>query len=111
MYAVANKKITTARLPVELSNKLLITARNKKKRKTDIIIEALEMYFKEEEEHIDSYKLGLPYFGKYSLGDGDLSVTYKQRIKEKIRAKQASYGKPPAPVEMEVSEPCGEYVK
>jgi len=49
------------------------------------------MYYAREEENIDSYTLGLPYFGKYSLGEGDLSTTYKQRIKEKLRAKQNSY--------------------
>lgn len=45
------------------------------------------MYYNQEENEIDSYTLGLPYFGKYGSGIGDLSATYKQRIKEKIREK------------------------
>ena len=84
--------ITTARLPIEIRNKLLFLANVKNKSKSQIIIDALESYYKqEEEEQIDSYTLGLPYFGKYNLGAGDLSVTYKERIKEKLRARQNSY--------------------
>lgn len=58
---------------------------------SEIIIEALEMYYEKEIREIDSYTLGLPYFGKYSSGEGDLSTTYKERIKEKLRARQNSY--------------------
>ena len=57
----------------------------------DIIKESLDMYYEQEENQIDSYKLGEPYFGKYNLGEGDLSTTYKERIKEKLRARQNSY--------------------
>ena len=92
MTAVIKKdQITTARLPIDTRNRLNDLARTKKKTKSQIIVEALEMYYKQEEEQIDSYALGLPYFGKYNLGPGDLSVTYKQRIKEKLRARQNSY--------------------
>ena len=89
-----NEVITTVRLPAETRNKLLILSRLKNKTKSEIIIESLELFYKQEEEAgIDSYTLGLPYFGKYSLGSGigDLSTTYKQRIKEKLRARQNSY--------------------
>jgi len=84
-------QVTTARLPQDIRNKLIILARKKGKTKSEIIKESVEMYYAREEENIDSYTLGLPYFGKYSLGEGDLSTTYKQRIKEKLRAKQNSY--------------------
>jgi predicted DNA-binding protein len=89
MNTMAKKSgsITTARLPQDTRNRLEILARAKNRTKSEIIIEALEMYYEKEENEIDSYTLGLPYFGKYSLGEGDLSTTYKQRIKEKIRAK------------------------
>ena len=80
--------ITTARLPQELRSKLDYLAARKNVTKSQIIIEALEMYYQQEdEEPIDSYKLGLPFFGKYNLGPGDLSVTYKERLKEIIRKK------------------------
>ncbi|MCL2266350.1 MAG: ribbon-helix-helix domain-containing protein [Treponema sp.] len=87
-----NEVITTARLPAETRNKLIVLARLKNKTKSEIIIESLERYYEQEEENgIDSYTLGLPYFGKYNSGAGDLSTTYKQRIKEKIHARQNSY--------------------
>ena len=86
-----NEVITSARLPLETRNKLLALSRSKKKTMSEIIIESLELYYEQEENQIDSYTLGLPYFGKYSLGEGDLSTTYKQRIKEKLRARQNSY--------------------
>ena len=89
---VKNKEaITTARLPIETRNKLIILSKLKNKTKSEIIIESLEMYYKQEEDGIDSYTLGLPYFGKYNLGEGDLSTTYKQRIKEKLHERQNSY--------------------
>jgi len=83
--------ITTARLPISTRNKLVTLSKYKNKTKSEIIIEAVEMYFDKEENEMDSYTLGLPYFGKYNLGEGDLSTTYKQRIKEKLRARQNSY--------------------
>jgi hypothetical protein len=92
---IANLKstefMTTARLPFETRNKLLALARVKNKTKSQIIIESLEMYYKQEESQIDSYTLGLPYFGKYGSGAGDLSTTYKERIKKGLRARQNSY--------------------
>jgi len=84
-------QITTVRLPMETRNKLLSIAKAKNRTKSEIIIESLELYYKQEENGIDSYTLGLPYFGKYDLGPSDLSTTYKQRIKEKLHARQNSY--------------------
>ena len=89
MYAQA--QITTARLPLDTRNKLLVLSRTKNKTKSDIIKESLDMYYEHEESEIDSYTLGEPYFGKYSSGDSDLSTTYKERIREKLRARQNSY--------------------
>jgi len=86
-----NEVITTARLPLETRNKLIILSKAKNKTMSEIIIDSLEMYYNQEESGIDSYTLGLPYFGKYGSGEGDLSTTYKQRIKEKLRARQNSY--------------------
>ncbi|MDR3019616.1 MAG: ribbon-helix-helix domain-containing protein [Treponema sp.] len=79
--------ITSVRLPGNTRNILLILARAKNMTKSEIIIEALERYYEQEENGIDSYTMGLPFFGKYGSGKGDLSTMYKQRIKEKIRVK------------------------
>ncbi len=79
--------MTTVRLPFELEQRLEILAREKNKSKTDIIREALERFFHQEDAGKDSYELGEEYFGKYGSGDGSLSVTYKARIKDRINAK------------------------
>ena len=84
-------QITTARLPLETRNKLLILSRHKGKTKSDIIKESLDFYYEHEEDQIDSFALGKQYFGKYDLGEGDLSTTYKERIREKLIARQNSY--------------------
>jgi hypothetical protein len=70
---------------------LEILARKKHKSKTDIIREALEKLFIQEESEKDSYELGEEYFGKYGSGDGTLSVTYKDKLKDKINAKLNSH--------------------
>jgi len=88
---VKNEVITTARLPLETRNKLITLSKHKNMTKSEIIIEALDALFDREEHEMDSYTLGLPYFGKYGSGIGDLSTTYKQRLKEKLRARQNSY--------------------
>jgi len=84
-----SEQITTARLPREINDKLHILARVKGKTKSDIIKESIEIYYAQEENEIDSYTLGEPYFGKYASGDGDLSTTYKERVREKIAEKLA----------------------
>ena len=89
MYA--QPQITTARLPLDTRNKLLVLSRTKHKTKSDIIKESLDMYYAQAEAEIDSYTLGEPFFGKYSSGESDLSTTYKERIREKLRAKLNTY--------------------
>jgi predicted DNA-binding protein len=89
MYA--QPQITTARLPLDTRNKLLVLSRTKHKTKSDIIKESLDMYYAQAEAEIDSYTLGEPFFGKYSSGESDLSTTYKERMREKLRARQNSY--------------------
>jgi len=84
-------QMTTARLPLETQSRLIILARIMGKTKTEIIKESLDRYYEQEASDIDSFTLGKPYFGKYSSGVGDLSTTYKQRIKEKLRVRQNSY--------------------
>jgi predicted DNA-binding protein len=79
--------MTSVRLPFELEQRLEIFAREKNKSKTDIIRQALEKLFHQEDSGKDSYELGEEYFGKYGSGDGSLSVTYKTSIKDRINAK------------------------
>ncbi len=79
--------MTTVRLPIEIENKLAILAQKKHKSKTELIKEALELYFYNCESEQDSYNLGKNYFGKFGSKDGSLSTTYKSKLKEKLHAK------------------------
>ena len=88
---VKSEVITSARLPADTRNKLLILSKHKNITKSEVIIKALEMYYEQEENELDSYTLGLPYFGKYGSGIGDLSTTYKRRFREYLVARQNSY--------------------
>ena len=49
------------------------------------------MYYEREEIGMDSFTLGEAFFGRYGSGENDRAVTYKERIKGKIRAKFNSY--------------------
>ena len=84
-----NHQMTTARLPKDVKNKLFVLSKVKGKTKSDIIKESLEMYYDLEENEIDSFTLGEPYFGRYGFGEGDLATTYKERIKEKLAKKMS----------------------
>jgi predicted DNA-binding protein len=83
--------MTTVRLPVEIEQKLNFLSKSKHKSKTELIKEALECLFAQEEIEKDSYELGVEYFGIFGSGDGNLSTDYKRRIKDKIRAKHNTH--------------------
>jgi predicted DNA-binding protein len=90
MEVSMNKQATTtARLPLDTRNKLLALSRIKGKTKSDIIKESLEFYYEHEENEIDSYTLGEPYFGKYCSGESDLGTTYRDRIKKKLSERKS----------------------
>jgi len=84
-----NVQITTARLPLDTRNKLLILSRIKGKTKSDIIKDSLEMYYEQEENEIDSFTLGEQSFGKYGSGESDRAITYKERIKKKLSGRMS----------------------
>jgi predicted DNA-binding protein len=77
-------QMTTVRLPNDTGNKLLVLSRIKSKTKSDIIKESLDMYYEQEENDIDSFTLGEPFFGQYGSGETDRATTYRQRIKDKL---------------------------
>jgi hypothetical protein len=89
--SVKTEAITTARLPADVRGKLLFLSKIKKMTMSEVIIKSLETYYDKEVNELDSYTLGLPYFGKYGSGIGDLSTTYKRRLREKLRERQNSY--------------------
>ncbi|MBL0708729.1 MAG: hypothetical protein JJW00_06755 [Sulfurimonas sp.] len=82
----------SVRLESSLENQLSFFAEQNHTSKTKIIKNALVHYFemlKKESKDRSSYELGSELFGKYSSGDGSLSTTYKQKLKEKLHAKNS----------------------
>jgi len=86
-----NRQITTARLPLDTRNKLLVLSRVKNRTKSDIIKESVDMYYEYTENEIDSFTLGEPSFGKYGSGESDRATSYREHIKGKLRAQLDSY--------------------
>jgi predicted DNA-binding protein len=79
--------MVAVRLPENMERKLETYAKTLHKTKTEIVKEALAKYFKSYEQKRSAYELGENLFGKYKSGKDNLSTTYKQQLKDKIRAK------------------------
>ena len=77
------------RLPEELEYKLNRFSKISHKTKTDVVKEALVLFFKIESENSaqSPYTLGEELFGRYESGQNDLSSTYKQKLKGKLSEK------------------------
>jgi hypothetical protein len=78
--------MTSLRLSAEMEEKVLYFSKARNVSKTNLIINALDKFFKEEEE-FDSYELGKACFGKFGSGLGNLSADYKKQLREKIGVK------------------------
>ena len=83
--------MTTVRLPIEYEQKLDMLSVLKKKNNSELLKEALDIFFHKEEAEVTSYELGKDYFGQYGSGRTDLSTAYKQELKEKLHAKYGSH--------------------
>lgn len=82
----------SVRLDNSIENQLNFLSQEKEIPKSKIIKDALVYYFemlKKESSQKTPYELGNELFGKYSSGRDDLSTSYKQKLKDKINAKNA----------------------
>lgn len=80
----------SVRLDENIENQLTFLAQQKDIPKSKVIKDALVYYFdmlKNDQNQKSAYELGSEFFGKYSSGRDDLSTTYKQKLKDKINAK------------------------
>jgi len=79
----------SVRLNQHLEQELTLFSQLNQLTKTDIIKNALTYYFQvfKQEKKPTAYELGVNLFGKYGSQEGDLSTTYKQKLKDKINAK------------------------
>ncbi len=72
------------RLDKQLDKKIEAFAAKENTSKSEIVREALTEYLTARETEEKPYELGQDLFGRYGSGQGDLSTTYKKRIKEKL---------------------------
>lgn len=79
----------TVRLSEEMEKKISNLMKEKNMSKSEIVKEALALYIANIENQKNSYETGKDFFGKYGSGSSDNSVTYKIRVKEKIREKNS----------------------
>ena len=77
------------RLPESMEKRIGSYAERLGKTKTEIVKEALELYFSRRSEDETPYGAGKELFGRHGSGDGDRSETYKTKLKAKLRAKTA----------------------
>jgi len=80
----------SVRLESEIENQLRFFAEQKHISKSQIIKESLLLYFdmlKQEQQKKTPYELGHDLFGKFSSGESTRSSAYKQKLKDKINAK------------------------
>ncbi|MFO7882399.1 MAG: ribbon-helix-helix domain-containing protein [Kosmotogaceae bacterium] len=77
----------SVRLDDELEEKVRSMAEKAKVSKSEIVREALTEYLEARETEERPYELGQDLFGRFGSGVGDLSTTYKARIKEKLHEK------------------------
>ncbi|GHU80127.1 hypothetical protein FACS189462_5910 [Spirochaetia bacterium] len=77
----------SARLPDELEQLLGSASKAKHMSKSDMVKEALVQYLGQDIEYNDSFNIGEEYFDDYGSGDGSLSQTYKEKLRDKINAK------------------------
>jgi len=79
----------SVRLSKELEDKIELLSKQENLTKSDIIKEALNKYIIDHEKKRNPYELGRELFGKNGSGKGDLSESYKKKVREKINEKMS----------------------
>lgn len=74
----------SVRLDDELDKKIRALSKKTKATKSEIVREALTEYLETREAEDQPFDLGQDLFGRFGSGKGNLSTTYKKRIKEKL---------------------------
>ena len=74
----------SVRLDDELDKKIRALSEKTKATKSEIVREALTEYLETREAEDKPFDLGQDLFGRFGSGKGNLSTTYKKRIKEKL---------------------------
>jgi len=77
----------TVRLTPEIESEIDRLASVENKTKSDIVKEALKEYIQAHANAGSAYTLGEDLFGIAESGDTDRSISYRNRLKEKLSAK------------------------
>jgi len=77
----------SVRLPKELEEELDALSSKTQKSHSLLIREALVDYIAKEKSYNSPFDTGKEFFGKHGSGDEDRSITYKSKIKKKLRDK------------------------
>lgn len=80
--------MTTVRLNDEIETKLSRLTQIEKSSKSDVIKKAITEYFDSHYQEQTPYELGADLFGKHG-SDENLSVNYKQKLKDRLNEKYA----------------------
>ncbi|MDR0383409.1 MAG: ribbon-helix-helix domain-containing protein [Spirochaetaceae bacterium] len=67
--------MTSLRLPADVEQKVFSFARTRNLSKSAVILTALEQFF-EQEEDVDSFRIGVDYFGRF--GSGAVASSYAE---------------------------------
>jgi predicted transcriptional regulator len=78
------------RLPSITEDRLEEICRSENKTKSELLRDAIELYFEAYRKKTSAYELGKEFFGKYGSGVKDNSVNYKRKLKEKWNAKRSA---------------------
>ncbi len=79
----------SVRLSKELEDKIELLSKQENLTKSDIIKEALNKYITDHEKKRNPYELGEKLFGKHGSGKGNLSESYKKKVRGKINEKMS----------------------
>lgn len=79
----------SVRLSKELKAKLEALAKQENMTKSDVVKEALSQYIIGHEKKQTPYELGKDLFGQHGSGQHDLAKSYKQKVRDKINAKNS----------------------
>lgn len=71
-----------------MESKLEEISKSEKKTKSELLREAIELYFIEYNKKRSVFESGKNFFGKHGSGQVDNSINYKKKLKERTNAKR-----------------------
>ena len=84
-----NKVMLTIRLSKDTEKQLAQYCQDEGLTKSSVVKEAVALYLSQKRKTKSAYEAGKDLFGLEGSGSSDLSVSYKQKLKNKLNAKHA----------------------